>query len=291
MSSKNNQHITIIKKVKKFHGGGHHGGAWKVAYADFVTAMMAFFLLLWLLSVSSEKTLKGISEYFTPTEAISDKSGLGFDGGTNPNLQDGVGTTHTAASSLIYGSPSKGHRVDEARESSSMSDVEKDHFLSLAKSLENNPEIQKFADNIHIDVTNEGLRIQITDSDNRPMFKPNTAELQSYMKSILKVIGSIVKDQPNYISISGHTASLKNPATASDVDFWQISSDRANEVRNFLTENSINDSQVVKIIGRSDREPFDSKDPYGVTNIRVAITLLNEKSVSSYEKSVPDKGL
>ena len=285
--SKSGQTI-IIKKVKKIQGGGHHGGAWKVAYADFVTAMMAFFLLLWLLSVSSEKTLRGVAEYFTPTEAISDKAGLGFDGGMDTNLDDGVGATQAASSSLIYGSPTKGHRVDEARDPSNMSEVERDHFLALAKSIENSAEIQKFADNVHIDITNEGLRIQITDSDNRPMFKPNTSELQPYMKSILKVIGRMIKTQPNYISISGHTASLKNPAIGAGIDFWEVSSDRANEVRKFMTDNLIKEHQVVKIIGKSDREPFDPKDPYGIKNIRVGITLLNDKSISSYEKSVPD---
>lgn len=281
----------IIKKVKKIQGGGHHGGAWKVAYADFVTAMMAFFLLLWLLSVSSEQTLRGVSEYFTPTEAISDKAGLGFDGGTDANIEEGVGAKNAASSSLIYGSPTKGHRVDAAREASSMTEIERDHFLSIMNSIQNDTEMKQFADNIHLDITNEGLRIQIMDSDNRPMFKPNTAELQSYMEKILKVIGNMIKTQPNYISISGHTASIKNPAIAAGIDFWEVSSDRANEVRKYLSNNILSGNQIIKIIGRSDREPFDPKDPFGIKNIRVAITLLNDNSISSFEKSAPDNSL
>ena len=175
-----NQQV-LIKKVKKIEGGGHHGGAWKVAYADFVTAMMAFFLLLWLVSVSDKATLQGVAQYFTPTESISDKAGLGFDGGADANLEEGVGAPNAASSSLIYGSPSKGHRVDAARLPSNMSDVEKDHFISIMNSIQQNSELQKYSDNLHVDITNEGLRIQIMDSDNRPMFEPNTSQLQPYI--------------------------------------------------------------------------------------------------------------
>lgn len=281
----------IIKKVKKIQGGGHHGGAWKVAYADFVTAMMAFFLLMWLVSISSAKTLQGIAKYFTPTESISDKAGLGFDGGIDPNMEEGIATSNDASSSLIYGSPSKGHRVDTARMPSNMSDVEKDHFISVMNTIKSEIELQNFADNINIDVTNEGLRIQIMDSDNRPMFKPNTPDLQPYMEKILNVIGRMIKNQPNYISISGHTASLKNLSAGAGLDFWQISSDRANEVRKYLTKRLLENKQVVKIIGRADREPFDPKDPYSIKNIRVSITLLNDSSVSAYQRAAPDDSL
>jgi chemotaxis protein MotB len=284
--------VIIIKKVKKIEGGGHHGGAWKVAYADFVTAMMAFFLLLWLLSVSSEKTLKGVAEYFTPTEAISDKAGLGFDGGTEANLDEGLAAANAASSSLIYGSPTKGHRVDAAREPSQMSDVEREHFMSIMNSLQNDSELQNFADNISIDITNEGLRIQIMDSQDRPMFKPNTADLQSYMEKILSIIGRMIKTQPNYISISGHTASLKDQNEIPEVDFWELSASRSNKVRAFLTGKKIlPNNQIVKVIARADREPYDAKDPYGVKNIRVGITLLNNNAISSFEKSAPDKPL
>ncbi|CAF3794036.1 unnamed protein product [Rotaria magnacalcarata] len=198
--------------------------------------MMAFFLLLWLVSVFSESTLQGVAQYFTPTESISDKAGLGFDGGTKTNIEKGIGAENAASSSLIYGSPSKGHRVDAQ-----------------------NSDLKNYSDNLQMDITNEGLRIQIIDSDNRPMFKPNTSELQPYIEKIITVIGKIVSNQPNYISISGHTASIKD-----------------------------NKKQVVKIVGRADREPFDYKDPYSVQNIRVGITLLNEDSISEYQKSIPN---
>lgn len=282
--AKNNQ--IIIKKVKKSDDGHHHGGAWKVAYADFVTAMMAFFLLLWLVSVSDQATLQGVAQYFTPTESISDKAGLGFDGGVDSNLEDGVGAPNAASSSLIYGSPSKGHRVDSARLPSNMSDVERDHFISIMNNIQQSTELQKYSDNINIDITNEGLRIQIMDSDNRTMFKPNTSELQPYMERIINVIGKMVSAQPNYVSISGHTASVRAGA-ASGIDYWSISSERANEVRKYMTNKLIDKGQVVKIIGKADREPFDAKDPFSILNIRVGITLLNDASISAYQKSIP----
>ncbi|MEM6339031.1 MAG: flagellar motor protein MotB [Pseudomonadota bacterium] len=281
-----NQQV-LIKKVKKIEGGGHHGGAWKVAYADFVTAMMAFFLLLWLVSVSDKATLQGVAQYFTPTESISDKAGLGFDGGADANLEEGVGAPNAASSSLIYGSPSKGHRVDAARLPSNMSDVEKDHFISIMNSIQQNSELQKYSDNLHVDITNEGLRIQIMDSDNRPMFEPNTSRLQPYMERIINVIGKMVSSQPNYISISGHTASVKS-AEASGIDFWSVSAERANEVRKYMGKKLIDKNQVVKILGKADREPFDAKDPYSIKNIRVGITLLNDASVSEFQKSSPN---
>ena len=281
-----NQQI-VIKKVKKIEGGGHHGGAWKVAYADFVTAMMAFFLLLWLVSVSDKATLQGVAQYFTPTESISDKAGLGFDGGADANLEEGVGAPNAASSSLIYGSPSKGHRVDSARLPSNMSDVEKDHFISIMNSIQQNSELQKYSDNLHVDITNEGLRIQIMDSDNSPMFEPNTSQLQPYMERIINVIGKMVSSQPNYISISGHTASVKSPE-ASGIDLWNISAEQANKVRKYMGKKLIDKNQVVKILGKADREPFDAKDPYSIKNIRVGITLLNNASVSEFQKSSPN---
>ena len=285
--SKNNTTI-IIRKIKKIQDNKKRGGSWKVAYADFVTAMMAFFLLLWLVSVSSESTLQGVAQYFTPTKSISDKAGLGFDGGTKTNIEKGIGAENAASSSLIYGSPSKGHRVDAARKPSNMTEVEKDHFISIMNSIQQNSDLKNYSDNLQMDITNEGLRIQIIDSDNRPMFKPNTSELQPYMEKIITVIGKIVSNQPNYISISGHTASIKDSNLGNVLDFWKISSDRANEVRKFMVRQLIDKKQVVKIVGRADREPFDYKDPYSVQNIRVGITLLNEDSISEYQKSIPN---
>jgi len=280
--------IIIYRKRKKSGGVAHRSGMWKVAYADFITAMMAFFMLLWLLSVTPENTLKGVAKYFTQATSVSDKAGLGFEGGADSNVEDGTGAPNAASSSLIYGSPSRGRRIDQADRSGMMTDLEKQHFIEVMNNIQQNVELKDYSDSINVDMTGEGLRIQIMDSDNRPMFKPNTYELQPYMNKILTVIGKMIKDQPNYIAISGHTASIKD-SSSSNIDFWSISSLRANEVRKYLTNDLIKKDQVVRITGRADTEPFDAKDIYSSKNIRVGITLLNNGSVSRFQQSAPDK--
>ena len=281
---------TIIykKKKKSTRGEAHRSAMWKVAYADFITAMMAFFMLLWLLSVTPENTLKGVAKYFTQTSSVSDKAGLGFEGGADSNVEDGTGAPNAASSSLIYGSPSRGRRLEQADKSAMMTDLEKQHFIEVMNNIQQNVELKNYSDNINVDMTSDGLRIQIMDSDNRPMFKPNTYELQPYMYKILTVIGKMIKDQPNYIAISGHTASVRDESST-NIDYWSISSLRANEVRKYLTKDLIKSDQVVRIIGRADTEPFDAKDIYSSKNIRVGITLLNNGSVSRYQQSAPDK--
>jgi chemotaxis protein MotB len=281
--------IIIYRKRKNNYKSDKLGGMWKVAYADFITAMMAFFLLLWLISVTPENTLKGVAKYFTPTTSVSDKAGLGFEGGAETNVEDGIGAPNIASSSLIFGSPSRGKRIDQAEKSGMMTDLEKQHFVSIMNNIQQNVELKDFSDNINMDVTNEGLRIQIMDSDNRPMFKPNTIELQPYMVKILTVIGKLIKDQPNYIAITGHTASIKHVDKKSNLDYWNLSAQRANEVRKFLTNSLIKDEQVVRIVGKSDREPFEPSDLYSLQNIRVGITLLNNSAVSKFQQSAPDK--
>jgi len=250
--------------------------------------MMAFFLLLWLVSIADKNTLQGIAQYFTPTESISDKAGLGFDGGVDTNLEEGIGAPHVAASSLIYGSPSKGHRVDTARSPSNANDLEKDNFLKIIQTMEHDATLQKYLDNIHIDITDDGLRIQITDSDNRSIFKPNTSVLQPYIKQVVNVIGKIIGTQPNYISITGHTSPTEE-IKPKNGDAWSLSSDRANEMRKYMARGLIEEDQVLKIISKADNEPFDPKDPLSVHNVRVDITLLNNESVSSHYNAMPQR--
>lgn len=286
-----NKPIIIYRNRRKSRASSYTRNAmWKVAYADFITAMMAFFLLLWLLSVAPEKTLKGVAEYFTSTGAVNDKVGLGFEGGADANINDGTGAPHSASSSLIYGSPSRGRRIDQASKNDMMTDNEKQFFLTTINKIQQNVEFKEFADNINVSVTKDGLQIQIMDSDNRPMFKPNTHELQPYMRKILTVIGKLIKDQPYYISISGHTASVLNESKT-PFDYWNLSAERANEVRKFLTAGLIKNDQVVRIIGMANKEPFDYNNPYSPKNIRVGITLLNNWAVSNFQQSAPEDKL
>jgi chemotaxis protein MotB len=285
--SKNNVTIIYRRKLVDKSPTYKRTGTWKVAYADFITAMMAFFLMLWLLSVTPENTLQGVAQYFAVVRSETDKTG-GEGGGNDINLDDGMIGPTAASSSLVNGSPSRGRRINQ-QDGGMMSDVEKQHFLDIMNTMQKNVEIQDYIDNISVDVTDEGLRIQIMDSDNRPVFKPNTYELQPYMNKVLSVIGKMIKDQPNYLALSGHTASVKDKDALqrTEADYWFLSAMRANEIRKFLTKNLIKDDQVARIVGRSDKEPFDPKDKYSPKNIRVSITLLNSSAVSRFQQSAP----
>lgn len=285
-----NQPVIIYRNRKSISVEQPYRSAmWKVAYADFITAMMAFFLLLWLLSVTPENTLKGIAKYFAPQTSVSDKAGLGFEGGADANIEEGIAAVDSASSSLVFGSPSRGRRVDQASKSAMMTEIEKQHLISVMSSIQHNAELKEFADNISLDVTNDGLRIQVMDSDNRPMFKPNTTDLEPYMAKILTVVGKLIKDQPNYIAISGHTASTKSTDKQNDIDHWSLSALRANQVRQFLTNDLIKSQQVDRIVGRADSDPFDHEDRYNVKNIRISITLLNSNMIGKFQQSAPIK--
>ncbi|MCC2646077.1 MAG: motB [Rickettsiaceae bacterium] len=285
----------IIKKIKKGGHGGHHGGAWKVAYADFVTAMMAFFLLLWLLASASEKTLQGLADYFTPTVGINGQMGVGIKGGANPNYKEGISASSKGSNALVYGAP-HGGATPQAPQATSIIDMQdEENFSSILKDLKE--EVQKdqslkdLADNILIDMTPEGLRIQIVDDADKPMFKPGTNELQPYMKKILSLVGKIVRMLPNYISISGHTRKEpKDKMTAeSDQLKWVLSAMRANAVREYLADGHLNPDQILRIVGKADFEPLDPADPENIRNIRTSIVLLKTSLLSTQKQMIPSK--
>ncbi|MES2214547.1 MAG: flagellar motor protein MotB [Pseudomonadota bacterium] len=284
MGSKNE--IIVIKRIKKVQGG-HHGGMWKIAYADFVTAMMVFFLLMWLITATPKQNLQGVAKYFTPTSSKGQDKGLGFDGGLDPNVLDGVYAPHSSSSSLVYGAPISGPKTIEENTNPETSIADKRTFSSVINSIQQQIS-SEIKEHIAMDITPEGLRIQIMDSDNRPMFAPGTDEIQPYMAKILTIVGSLIKNQPNYISISGHTASFKDPALAGDVNYWRLSVLRSDKVRLYL-KSIIKNDQVMKLLGMADKEPFDNADPYGPKNIRIAITLLNNSQVDKTKQSVPNK--
>ncbi len=285
----------IIKRIKKAAHAGGHGGAWKVAYADFVTAMMAFFLLLWLLSAASDKTLQGIADYFTPTVGIKGQMGIGVKGGANPNFHDGVSVSPKGSNAIIYGVP-MGGAIPQAPQATSIIDMQDDeNFSSIVKELKDevqkDPTLKGLADNILIDMTPEGLRIQIADEADKPMFKPGTDILQPHMQKILNLLGKIIKILPNYISISGHTR--KEPAgskipEATDQK-WVLSAMRANAVREFLINGHINSDQILRIVGKADLEPILPDEPEDIRNIRISIVLLKKSLLTQQKQSFPAK--
>ncbi|AZL15370.1 flagellar motor protein MotB [Rickettsiales endosymbiont of Stachyamoeba lipophora] len=260
----------IIKKVKKV-SGGHHGGAWKVAYADFVTAMMAFFLLLWLLSSVPTEKLIGIADYFTPTVGIRDGKGIGFDGGKSPQYDGSNAGNPKSNQSIVFGAPSQGNIITAPESSQPNNNLD---FFSLAQSIKDgikkDSELAQFSDHIIIDETKEGLRIQVVDKKGRPIFKPGTTQLEPYSKIIFSKLSNIIKYMPNYLAVYGHT----NGTTSPTFDHWTISSQRAIVARLFMETSGVDDEQFNRVAGKANRDLLIIDNPNAPENIRISIIML-----------------
>lgn len=282
----------IIKKVKK-GGHGHHGGAWKVAYADFVTAMMAFFLLLWLLSSAPKKTLDGIAEYFTPTIGVKDAAGIGFQGGQSP-VKEGTRVSDMAPPSMVTGRSPQGETPD-APDKQSTVEAEQDGYLfeqaqqAMKKAFESDPTMREFADNILVEQTPEGLKIDIMDSDKHPMYVAGKAELTEAGKTVLTKMKELIEKMPNFISITGHTdASRATPVgTSSAYSNWELSADRANAARRFFLAVGMDPERPKKVVGMADKELIDPNDPRSVRNRRITVILLRGSHMNLPDHYLP----
>ncbi|MBF8778946.1 flagellar motor protein MotB [Pseudomonas fulva] len=278
----NNQPI-IIKRVKRF-GGGHHGGAWKIAFADFATAMMAFFLVLWLLSTATPEQKIAIAGYF--------KDPIGFSESGTPYVIDLGGSPQLSPEKTInpeqQAEPSRENSVqlDKEQVESLAEQVERERLELLLQELQNkveeNPELQKFKDQILFEITQDGLRIQIMDAENRPMFALGSARLQPYFEDILLAMADTIKAVPNKISISGHT-DAKAYAGSGEFGNWELSSNRANAARRALVAGGYPDEQVARVVGYASSSLFDRKDPFNPVNRRIDIIVLTKKAQRDIE--------
>lgn len=284
------QNITIIKKKKVVAGGGHHGGAWKVAYADFVTAMMAFFLLMWLLNATTEKQRKGIADYFSPTIPLHQTSGGGDGPFTGESVfaelelpQKGRGATNQspmaeqqAAGDTGLASEGAEAVVDEeaeARHAASSNTDEEFHMLegllaaNSGESDSQNPLLQ----HIMTRVTDEGLVIELFDREGDLLFEPGTDTPTEKLKSIVTIIATVAATVKNDIAIAGHTfvpfeEGVDNPN-------WDLSSDRAQTMRAAIIEAGYPSEQVARVTGNADRNP-SHEDSMDIRNNRVEVILL-----------------
>jgi chemotaxis protein MotB len=286
--------VTIIKRIKK-GGEGDHGGAWKVAYADFVTAMMAFFLLLWLLNAVTEEQLNGIADYFTPIAASTRESGAGGMLG-GQTLGEGASQSRTGSTSaVVLPPPSIGsggedssdpaeNATDQEQDERSFEAREQREFEQAATEIKRQisgiPELAPLASSLLIDNTPEGLRIQIVDQDRIDMFAPGSANLYPRAKELLAQIARVLKKLPNKLSISGHTdpSGFVDPTGYTN---WELSSDRALATRRALIEGTLEDNQIQKVTGVADREPIDAQTPRSPRNRRVSIVVLKGETVDS----------
>ncbi len=285
----------IIKKVKKSGHGGHHGGAWKVAYADFVTAMMAFFLLLWLLQATAQSQKEGIAEYFTPTIGVRDSAGIGFKGGKT-SYDEGRKVAEKSPPGIIIGRMPQGPTA-QRQEKQAPVESTSDAYLfekaekNIKQAIEEDPNFQDFKDNVIVEQVPEGLKIEIIDDDKMPMFDPKGTLLTQAGEKILRRMSQIIQMMPNRISITGHTEAVNYVESGSVYTNWELSADRANAARRFLMTTNLEPERVAKIVGRADQELLDEKNPTSPRNRRVTIVLLRAsylKSLGEQEPAPPD---
>lgn len=275
----------VIKRIKKV-APGRHGGAWKIAYADFVTAMMAFFLLMWLLGSTSRGDLNGISEYFKTPLYVALSGGRGS--GDSSSIIKGGGQDLTRSEGQLK----KGELPPEKRiinlkaaqqefiRTERRKELEKLKALQagIAAMIESNDNLKKFQNQILLDITTEGLRIQIVDEQNRPMFKTGSAKLEPYTREILHEIGKMLNDVPNKVSLSGHTDAAAYVSRGKGYSNWELSADRANASRRELINGGMAEEKIVRVVGLSSAVLYDKEDPLNPVNRRISLIVMNKKA-------------
>lgn len=275
------QRPIVVKRIRK-SGGGHHGGAWKIAYADFVTAMMAFFLLMWLLGSTTKGDLKGIADYFATPLKVAMQGGSGTGDATSVLQGGGMDLTRIAGQVKAGQTKAEKKTYDpralqaelERKEREKLDELKK----KIEKAIEANPSLHQYQKQLVLDITNEGLRIQIVDEKNRPMFDLSSAELKPYMRDILREIGRSLNEVDNRISLSGHTDAKPFAGGDKGIGNWELSASRANASRRELVAGGMADGKVIRVVGQASTVLFDPADPFNPQNRRIGIIVLNRKT-------------
>lgn len=285
--SEDSQRPIIIKRVKK-HAAGNHGGAWKIAYADFVTAMMAFFLLMWLLGSTTKGDLQGIAAYFQTPLKVALMGGSGS--GDSSSVIKGGGQDLTRTE----GQQKKGEIREEKRvinlkaAEAERARQEKEKLRDLKgrieRAIDNNAALKQFSKQMLLDMTPEGLRIQIVDQYNRPMFASGSAQPQPYSRDILREIGKALNEVPNRIGISGHTDALPYSGGNKGYSNWELSADRANAARRELIAGGLDETRVLRVVGLSSAVLYDAANPLNPMNRRISIIVMNKKTEETVSK-------
>ena len=272
----------IVIKRKKVIAGGAHGGAWKIAYADFVTAMMAFFLLMWLLGTPAKGVLAGIASSFQNPVKVPMAGGSGSGDATSVLQGGGKDLTRQA------GQVKKGDV--EAKKSTSFSKEAQAEFrrqekqklealkADIEKMIEQSPQLAQFKKQMLLDITSEGLRIQIVDEQNRPMFDSSSSDLKSYTREILRQIGKSLNGVTNRISLAGHTDAAQFSGGEKGFSNWELSANRANASRRELIAGGLNDAKIMRVVGLASTVLFDKNDPLSSITRRISIVVLNQKT-------------
>jgi chemotaxis protein MotB len=272
----------IIKRVKKVQHGAH-GGAWKIAYADFVTAMMAFFLLMWLLGSTSEGDKKGLSDYFAAPLKVSLMGGSGA--GASNSVLPGGGTDLTRNSGQSkQGSGSdpiqKKMAAEAMKAEMAKQDAKKMAALSakIQAIINNSPKLAEYKSQIKLESTPDGLQIQIVDDQKRPMFDSGGATVKSYMRDILREIGAALNEVENKISLDGHTDRFLYINADRGYSNWELSSDRANASRRELVAAGMPDAKLARVVGMGSSLLLEPNDPLNPANRRISIMVMTREA-------------
>jgi len=272
----------IVKRIKK---AGHsvHGGAWKIAYADFVTAMMAFFLLMWLLGSTSEGDKKGLSDYFTAPLKVSMMGGSGA--GASNSILPGGGADLTQKSGQSRRGDGSDPIQKKAAAEAMKAEVAKQDSKKLAALsakisavISNNVKLAEYSSQIRLDTTPDGLQIQIVDDQKRPMFDSGSASVKPYMRDILREIGAALNGVENKISLDGHTDRSPYSSAERGYSNWELSSDRANASRRELVAAGMPDDKLARVVGLSSSSLLDASNPLSPANRRISITVMTREA-------------
>ena len=281
----------IIKRIKK-SGHAVHGGAWKIAYADFVTAMMAFFLLMWLLGSTAKGDLQGISDYFSSPLKVAMAGGDGA--GNSSSVMTGGGTDLTKTAGQVRRSAADEERerrksIESAKAERAKQDAARIKALQskIDAMITENPRLNEYKSQIRIDVTPDGLQIQIVDNQNRPMFDSGSALVKPYMRDILREIGTALGGVENRISLAGHTDSAPYGNSDRGYSNWELSADRANASRRELVSAGMPDAKLGRVVGLAASDLLEPDNPRAPANRRITITVLTREA----EERLMGKGI
>ncbi len=291
MSEKGERPIVIVKR-RKAGGAGHHGGAWKVAYADFVTAMMAFFMVMWLVAAVNKEQRAAMFEYFKNPSMQEGKSVKAAPGQMGPggastsviNLGGGLDAQKArAADGHEIGKDAKSEAEEAERLAAALERQKLRQLMEqLEKAIEESPTLRAFKDQLLLDLTPEGLRIQIVDAKNRPMFDLGSSKMKDYTTVILKELTSYLNSVPNRLTVSGHTDTT--PYSRAGYSNWDLSADRANAARRALEGGNLNPDKIARIVGLSSSVLFDKENSRSPINRRISIIVMTRQAEEAAQR-------
>jgi len=280
----------IIKRVKK-GGHGAHGGAWKIAYADFVTAMMAFFLLMWLLGSTTEGDKKGIQDYFQSPMKVAMLGGSGAGDATSIIRGGGKDLTRDTGQVKDGDVETKTPRYNLRAIKDEQRRVERARLAALQSKLEEvikaNPRLEALGGQIRLDMTREGLRIQIVDEDKRPMFDSGSAVVKPYMRELLRELGDVLSEVPNRLTVEGHTDAQAFAGGDRGYSNWELSADRANASRRELVAGGLPEARMLRVQGLAASKLLDEQNPNSPLNRRISIIVMNRDAEDAVLKNLP----